>query len=229
MKKLIIKLIFALILMAAFGACKKEAYPEELQFIVIDSFTRKPISNATVYLYKVWRHPVKIGNHANEADWFPEYGRKHMTEYQEGNTNEDGIVTFSQNHKQYLYILPAVYAQGYQRPSLDTLSKMGSKKIKGTYYTLALNSLIKTTFVIKSHTQGFEKDSVVFSSNDKVMVYHGKGIDEKFEVFTSNPYSPYSNVWYTASIYRNGKKGVLCNSVKSYPNQENTFEINVDL
>ena len=114
MKTLIIKSIVIIILLASFAACKKEVYPEEIQFLVIDSFTRKPIPNATINLVKVWQHPVKIGNNASDGDWFPEYGRKHMQELQKGITNKKGKVSFQQEHKKYLYILPGASAEGYQ-------------------------------------------------------------------------------------------------------------------
>lgn len=230
MKTLLIQFIIASILVVSFGACKKEVYPEELQFLVVDSFTRKPISNASVYLYKVWQHPVKIGDNSTEKDWFPEYGRKHMSEKQEGKTDENGKVTFSQEHKKYLYILPGFKAEGYQMTSFDTLQKFKKKNADDAYYTIALVPYIKTTFIIKSHVPGFDTDSVVFASSDKQAICHGKNIDGKLEVFSNSIAGDSSaSVWYTASIFRNGKKSVLCNSVKSYFNKDNTFEINVDL
>jgi hypothetical protein len=48
MKTLIIKSILFAILLAGFAACKKEVYPDQLHFLVIDSFTREPISNAII-------------------------------------------------------------------------------------------------------------------------------------------------------------------------------------
>lgn len=228
MKNLIIKLFLASILLSSFGSCKKDVYPDELKFIVIDSFSRKPISNATINLYKIWQHPTKLANNAQDGDWFPEYGRKWIKENQKGVTDENGIAKFEQAHKKYLYVIPGISADGYQMPVLDTLKKF-NKKEANKVYTIALLPLIKTSFILKSHTPGYETDSVVFSSCDKLKVAYGKNINERLEVYTSSYTDNYSTIWYTALIYRNGKKSVLCSSVKSYRNRVNEFEINVDL
>ena len=92
MKTLIIKTLLFAILLAGFAACKKEGYPDQLDFVVIDSFTREPIPNAKVHLYKVWQHPTKMANNAKDGAWFPDYGRKHMEEMQTGTTDENGKV-----------------------------------------------------------------------------------------------------------------------------------------
>jgi len=215
-------------ILSIFGSCKKEVYPDELQFLVVDSFSRKPISNATINLYKVWQHPTKMGNNAQDGDWFPEYGRKHMSENQTGHTDENGFAKFDQAHKKYLYVIPGVVAEGYQMPVLDTLKKL-SKKEANKSYTIALVPMIKTSFILKSHVPGNESDSVVFSSCDKLKVVFGKNINARLDVYTSSYEDNFSNVWYTASVYRKGEKNVLCGSVKSYLNRVNEHEINVDL
>lgn len=228
MKKLIIYLFVSTGILSIFGSCKKEVYPDELQFLVVDSFSRKPISNATINLYKVWQHPTKMGNNAQDGDWFPEYGRKHMSENQTGHTDENGLAKFDQAHKKYLYVIPGVAAEGYQMPILDTLKKF-NKKAANKPYTFALIPMIKTSFIIKSFSPGFETDSVVFSSCDQKIVAYGKNINKRLDVYTSTYDYNYSIVWYNATIYRKGKTNVICSSVKSYLNRLNEHEVNVDL
>jgi hypothetical protein len=229
MKTLIYKLTILMGLMVVFAACKKEVYPEELNFKVIDSFTRKPIPNATVQLVKIWRHPIKIGNNAKDGDWFPEYGRKHMQEIQIGLTDKNGKVSFNQDHKNYLYIIPGATADGYQGKSLDTLSKFDKKKADGVVYTLEMDAKVKTTFVFKSNMTGFNSDSVVFSSCDSVKVMRGAIINDKLVVYSSNYTEPYSKVWYTANIFRRGKKVTRCHYVISHPNVDNVIPISIDI
>jgi hypothetical protein len=229
MKKIIFKSIFFILLLASIAACKKEVYPEELHFKVIDSYTQKPIPNATVQLLKVWRHPVKVGNNAKDDAWFPEYGRKHMEEIQVGTTDQYGKVSFSQDHKNYLYIIPGAIANGYQSPLLDTLHKVSKKKDDSEVYLIEMKVKIKTTFLFKSYTTGFNTDSVVFASSEHLKVMHGANIDDTIEIYTANSTDPYSKVWYTVDIYRNGKKQTICHYVKSYPNAENVFPINIDI
>jgi len=229
MKKLIIKSVLFAVIAAGFVTCKKEVYPEELQFLVIDSFTRKPIANATIQLIKVWRHPVKIGDNAKRDTWFPDYGRKHMIEMQSGITGSKGKLTLPQEHKKYLYILPGVSAEGYQMPSLDTLKEFKKDRANGAIYKFVMTPLIKTTFIFKSHKVGNASDSVVFSSSNKVKVMHGAQIDDRLEVYNSNSIDPYAKVWYGGTIYRNGSKRAICHYVVSYPNNTNEFVINIDL
>jgi hypothetical protein len=229
MKKLIIKPIVFIMLLASFAACKKEVYPDELHFLVIDSYTRKPIPNATVQLLKVWQHPVKVGNNAKDGDWFPDYGRKHMQEMQEGKTDKNGKLSLTQDHKKYLYIIPGAMAEGYQLPDLDTLSKFSKKAADGSVYTIEMQAKIKTTFVFKTNMTGYSSDSVVFSSCDSLKVMRGAYMDDKLEVYTSNFIDPYSKVWYTVNIYRRGKKVTKCHYVYSYPNAYNVFPINIDI
>ncbi len=229
MKTLIIKSLVFIMLLASFAACKKEVYPEELHFKVIDIYTRKPIPNATVQLLKVWQHPVKVGNNAKNGAWFPDYGRKHMQEMQTGITDNEGKVSFTQEHKKYLYILPGASAEGFQLAQLDTLDKFSKKKADGSVYTIEMQAKVKTTFVFKSNMSGFETDSVVFSSCGSLKVMHGAYMEDQLVVYTSNSIDPYSKVWYTASIYRRGKKVTLCHYVISHPNAENVFPINIDI
>jgi hypothetical protein len=229
MKTLIIKSIVFIMLLASFAACKKEVYPEELHFIVIDSYTRKPIPNATVQLLKVWQHPLKLGNNAKDGAWFPDYGRKHMQETQTGITDKEGKVSFTQDHKKYLYIIPGASADGFQLPKLDTLDKFSKKKADGSVYTIEMQAKVKTTFVFKSNMSGFDTDSVVFSSCDSLKVMRGAYMDDQLVVYTSNSIDPYSKVWYTANIYRRGKKVTRCHYVISHPNSDNVFPINIDI
>ncbi len=229
MKNICIKLVLMTALISCFAACKREDYPDQLHFLVIDTYSRKPIPNATLNLYKVWQHPVKVGNNAKDGAWFPDYGRKHITETQIGVTDENGKLSLTQDHKKYLYILPAVSADGYQSPSLDTLGKMKRKGNQATVYEITMQPLIKTTFILKSHESGLPNDSVVFSSCDKVKVMRGANIDDRLEVLTSNNSDPYSKVWYGGTIYRNGKKVTLCHYVVSQPNAKNEFAIDIDL
>lgn len=229
MKNLIIKAILFAILASGMVACKKEVYPDELHFIVIDSFTRVPIPNATVQLVKTWQHSAKVGNNAKEDAWFPKYGRKHMEEIQTGVTDENGKVTFTQAHKNYLYIIPGAMADGYQLPKLDTLGKQSKKKVINGVYTIVMQPKIKTTFVFKSHEIGLANDSVVFSSCDKIKVMKGAQIDDRVEVYTSNYNETYSKIWYGGTVYRGGKKQTLCDYVIAYPNKNNEFVIDIDL
>jgi len=210
-------------------ACKKEVYPEDLHFLVIDSFTRNPIPNATVQLVKVWKHPSKLANNAKDDAWFPKYGRKEVSEIQTAITDENGKVSFTQAHKNYMYIVPGVVADGYQMVALDTLKKLNKKQIKDGVYTIALQAKIKTTFIFKSHFSGFESDSVVFSSCDKVKVMHGANIDDRLEVYISNYNEPSVKVWYGGTVYRAGKKETLCHYVVAIPNAKNEFLIDIDL
>lgn len=229
MKTVIAKIFLFTIILAAIGSCKKDVYPEQIQFLVIDSFSRQPISGATINLYKVWQHPIKIGDNSKKGDWFPEYGRKHMTETQVGFTDEYGRVTFKQEHKKYLYILPSAQAEGYQLSNIDTLAKISKKKVDNAVYTIAMRPMIKATFVLKSKMPGLDKDSVVFSSSGKEIIAHGKNIDERLEVLVSNSIEPYATIWYGGIIYRNGKKVTLCHYVVAYPNDTNVFNINIDI
>jgi hypothetical protein len=230
MKQTLIKIIFFAIILAGFAACKKEVYPEELHFIVIDSFTRKPIANAAVYLSKTWQNPRKIGNNAQAGDWFPEYGRKHMIETQTGNTNNEGKISFSQDHKKYLYIIPSAIAEGYQMPVLDTLRKFRKKNANDAVYEIVMQPMVKTTFIFKSQTVGVETDSLLFSSCDKVKVMRGAQIDDSLVVYTRNYIGELNtNVWYGGNISRNGKKQTLCSYVVSQVNKNNAFRINIDL
>jgi hypothetical protein len=229
MKTFIIKSILFLLLLAGFTACKKEVYPEQLQFLVIDSYTKKPIENATVELIKVWQHPVKLANNASSDAWFPEYGRKHMQELQTGITDENGKVSFTQEHKKYLYIIPGVIAEGYQLPKLDTLDKFKKKNANGNIYTIPLQALIKTTFIFKSNIAGFISDSVVFSAGDKVKVMRGANINDQMEVLSLNTGDLNTKIWYAGTIHRRGKKQTLCDYVISQPNANNVFTINIDI
>lgn len=228
MKNILIKTLFLFIFASATYGCKKEVYPEELHFLVVDSFTRNPIPNATVQLVKVWRHPVKMGNNAKDDAWFPKYGRKHINEIQTAVTDENGKVSFMQEHKNYLYILPGAMADGYQIADLDTLKKI-KKHSKDAVYTIALQPKIKTTFIFKSHSIGNEKDSIVFSSCDKIKVMKGANIDDRLEVYISNFNEPSVKVWYGGTVYRAGKKETLCDYVVAKPNAKNEFNIDIDL
>ena len=229
MKSFMLKSLLYILLLVNFTACKKEVYPEELQFLVIDSYTKKPVPNAMVQLIKVWQHPVKMGNNAKPGAWFPDYGRKHMQEMQTGFTDEYGKVSFTQDHKKYLYIIPGVEADGYQLPALDTLDKFKKKNADGNVYTIPLQAMIKTTFIFKSNKAGFSNDSVVFSSCDKVKVMRGATIDDRLEVLSFNTTDPYAKIWYGGTIVRNGKKQTLCHYVISRPNANNVFTINIDI
>lgn len=229
MKTHIIQSILFIMLSGCFTACKKEVYPEQLQFLVIDAYTKKPVPNATVELTKVWQHPVKWANNAGSDAWFPDFGRKHMQELQTGITDKNGNVSFTQDHKKYLYIIPAVIADGYQLPKLDTLDKFKKKNANGNIYTIPLQALIKTTFVFKSSIAGFNSDSVIFSVGDKVKVMHGANINDYLEIQTLNASELYTKIWYGGSIKRRGKKQTLCDYVISKPNANNVFTINIDI
>jgi hypothetical protein len=229
MKTTIIKLIMFAFILSVFSACKKEVYPEELKFLVVDSLTKKPIPNATIQLIKVWRHPIKIGDNSQSGDWFPSYGRKQIQEIQSGTTDSKGRLTLTQEHKKYLSIVPGAMAEGYQMHRLDTLETFSKEKAKQAVYRIALMPLIKTSFIFKSHVPGFETDSVVFSSSNKVKVMRGAMINDRLEVYTSNNIYPYSKVWYAGTIYRNGKKLSICNYVVAYPQDNNEFDINIDI
>lgn len=220
--------IISTIMLACSLGCKKTEYPQTLEFVVIDSFSRLPIRNASVELIKVWRDPVKIGDNSTEGDWFPEYGRKLHTEIQSGKTNEQGKLIVEQKDRNYLYIIPGVVAEGYQMKRLDTLFKPHKNSGDSYTYTLVLQPKIRTSFILKSHTQGMEHDSVVFTSCDAVKVLHGAQMNDRLEVMSSNYSEAYCKVWYAANIYRNGEHKILCSSVISYPNKKNEFEINID-
>lgn len=229
MKTLIIKTFLFAILLAGFAACKKGGYPDQLDFVVIDSFTREPIPNAKVHLYKVWQHPTKMANNAKDGAWFPDYGRKHMEEMQTGTTDENGKVSLTQDHKKYLYILPGSSAVGYQMPRLDTLRKIEKRKADGSVYTIVMQPLIKSTFIFKSHFTGLDNDSIVFSSCDKVKVMRGASIDDRLVVYSTNGTENYVKLWYSGTIYRGGKKVTLCNYVIAHPNAKNEFSIDIDI
>jgi hypothetical protein len=228
MKNIILKLLLSLFIIGGVAACKKEVYPEELKLLVVNSFTQKPIPNAQVTLYKVWRHPIKIADNAKRNAWFPDYGRKHMQEIQTGTTNKSGLVSFSQDHKKYLYVIPAVNADGYQSMSFDTLNKLDKSKAKDAIYTLAIRPMVKTTFIFKSRFPGLDNDSIVFSADGQKKVMRGAYIDDKLDIYSSNSIDPYVKVWYAGTLYKGGKKKVFCSYVSSFPNVVNEFPINVD-
>jgi hypothetical protein len=227
MKALTIKIMLIAALSIIFVTCKKEVNQEYLQFKVVDSYSNLPIANAQVQLYKVWKHPVKLANNAKEEVWFPDYGRKQSHEIQTANTDENGKVRFKQTQKNYLYIIPSALADGYQIIAFDTLYKLS--KNKDHIYSLSLQPKVKTSFVFKSQKMGFERDSVIFSSCDKVKVMHGANINDRLEVYTSNYNEPYSKVWYSANIFRGGKKETLCSYVIVKPQEKNEFNIDIDI
>lgn len=229
MKTIRIKSCFIVLLMLGFTACKKEVYPEELQFLVVDTYSKKPIANAKVQLFKVWRHAYKIGNNAKKDAWFADYGRKEIYENQVGFTDKNGKVNFTQEHRKYLCIVPGVFADGYQMNNPDTLDKFRKKNADDAVYTIEVAPKVKTTFIFKSITAGWDSDSVVFSSNEKKLVMKGAQIDNKLEVYTNQYADEKCMVWYGGTISRKGKKVTLCSYVYSYPNKNNEFVIDVDL
>jgi hypothetical protein len=229
MKALTSKIILIIAFSIFIVTCKKAVYPDLLQLIVVDKYTNQPIANAQVQIYKVRKHPFKIGNNAKDDAWFPDYGRKEIEEIQTAVTDENGKVSFKQAHKNYQYIIPAAFADGYQIIGLDTLNKLSKYEAKDGVYKLALQPKIKTMFIFKSQKKGFEKDSVLFSCCDKVKVMRGAHINDRLEVYTSNYNEPYVKVWYGGTIYRGGKKVTLCHYVIAYPNANNEFNIDIDI
>lgn len=226
MKTKIVSLLSVLVtLMTLNYGCKKEVYPEQLDFLVLDANTNQPIPKAQVFLTVTWRHPYKIANNNAGKEWalFPDYGRKLVYFPLIDSTDESGRVSFKQKEEgKFMTVVPYASAANYELTSFDTLDMVPRSQKKRAEFVLRILPKIETTFIIKWKNEPSDIDSVRFSACNHVVMLKRNMSEISFMAYVPRNSDDGTNEsWWGQRVYYNGTSKTVCGSVISSPGNQN--------